>query len=297
MRKHLLSFGLLFVAAPLFAGPVETIKNVSYYDGADRDPVRHKMDLYLPQGVSKFPTVVFVHGGAWTMGSKDGFLMLSGHRAADHGNFFAEKGIAAVQVNYRLSPKVQHPEHIIDVARSIAWVRRNIAKYGGDVDNIFIMGHSAGGHLVALAGTDPRYLQAEGLTPQMIRGVIGVSGVYVLDPTLVTAGPGAVAMPKTPPTMLKSVFGAEAKGHIDASPIAHVAPGLPPFLLAYANADIPTLPAQAVAFQDALVKQGVAAKYLLVKPRDHQTVLKSMLDDGDPLGDAVLKFVRTGKPE
>ncbi len=297
MKKYLLSFALLFLALPSWAGPVETIPNVSYYDGPDRDAHRHRLDLYLPQGVSRFPTVVFVHGGAWTMGSKDGFLMLPGHRAIDHGNFFAAKGIAAVHVNYRLSPKVLHPEHIIDVARSIAWVRQNIAKYGGDVDNIFIMGHSAGGHLVALAATDSRYLRAEGLTPQMIRGVIGVSGVYVLDPTLVTAGPGAASMPKSPPTMLKSVFGNEAQGHIDASPIAHVAPGLPPFLLAYANRDIPTLPAQAVAFQEALSKKGVSAKALLVTPRDHQTVLKAMLEDGDPLGDAVLKFIRTGKPE
>jgi acetyl esterase/lipase len=295
MRK--LSFVLILIASPAFAGPVEIIKNVSYFDGADRDPGRHKLDLYLPKEVSKFPTVVFVHGGAWTMGSKDGFLHLPGHRAADHGNFFAEKGIAAVHVNYRLSPKVQHPEHITDVARSIAWVRRNIAKYGGDPDNIFLMGHSAGGHLVALAATDPKYLQAEGLTPQMIRGVIGVSGVYVLDPNLVSAGPGAAEMPKSPPMMLKSVFGGEARTYSDASPIAHVAPGLPPFLLAYANRDIPTLPAQAVAFQEALVKSGVSARYLLVSGRDHQTVLKSMLDEGDPLGEAVLKFIRTGKPE
>jgi acetyl esterase/lipase len=297
MKKHSFVLLLLLIASPLCAGPIETIKNVSYYDGADRDAAQHKLDLYLPQGVSRFPTVVFVHGGAWTMGSKDGFLALLGHRAADHGNFFAEKGIAAVHVNYRLSPKVLHPEHIIDVTRSIAWVRRNIAKYGGDVDNIFIMGHSAGGHLVALAASDPKYLQAEGLTPQMIRGVIGVSGVYVLDPTLVTAGPGAAGMPKSPPTMLKSVFGSEAQTHIDASPIAHVAPGLPPFLLAYANRDIPTLPAQAVAMQEALAKKGVSARALLVTPRDHQTVLKSMLEDSDPLGEAVLKFIRTGKPE
>lgn len=295
MKQIALLIGLL--AAPAWAGPIETISNVSYYDGADRDAVRHRLDLFLPQGAAKFPTLVFVHGGAWTMGSKDGFLMLKGHRAVDHGNFFAEKGIAAVQVNYRLSPKVQHPEHIADVARAIAWVRRNIAKYGGDPDNIFIMGHSAGGHLVALAGSDPKYLQAEGLTPQMIRGVIGVSGVYVLDPTLVSAGPGAASMPKSPPTMLKSVFGPEGQTHIDASPIAHVAAGLPPFLLAYANRDIPTLPAQAVAMQEALAKKGVAAKTLLVSPRDHQTVLKSMLDEGDPLGDAVLKFIRTGRPE
>lgn len=285
----------LMVAAPVFAGPVEMIKNVSYYDGTDRDAYRHRLDIYLPQGVQKFPTVIFVHGGAWTMGSKDGFLALPGHKASDHGKFFAEKGIAAVQVNYRLSPKVLHPEHITDVARAIAWVRRNITRYGGDADNIYLMGHSAGAHLVALAATDPKYLQAEGMTPQMIRGVIGVSGVYVLDPSLVAAGP-VMKEPNTPMTMLKSIFGTDPAVYVSASPIAHVESGLPPFLVAYANRDIPTLPAQAVAFQEALEKKGVPAKYLLVPERDHQTVLKKSLEEGDPLGEAILKFIRTGKP-
>lgn len=288
---------VLFLAAPVWAGPVETISNVSYYDGPDRDANKHRLDLFLPKGAQRFPTVIFVHGGAWQMGSKDGFLMLPGHRAADHGNFFAEKGIAAVQVNYRLSPKVQHPEHIADVARSIAWVRRNIGKYGGDVDNIFIMGHSAGGHLVALAASDPKYLLAEGLTPHMIRGVIGVSGVYVLSGDLVAGGPPPSDKPTGAALFFAQVFGKDPAIHKQASPIAHVKKDMPPFLLAYADRDMMTLPAQAVAFHEALAAKGVQSKALLVTERSHQSILKSMLNADDPLGEAVMKFVKTGNPQ
>src|SRR5437868_14287147 len=177
MKRLMATIGML-IAAPAFAGPVEIQRDVSYYDGADRNPVRHKLDLYLPKGVAKFPTVVFVHGGSWSMGSKDGFLFLPGHNATDHGRFFAERGIAAVFINYRLSPQVKHPEHVIDVARAFAWTRRNIVNYGGDADQLFLMGHSAGGHLVSLLASDPKYLMAEGLTPSNIRGVIPISGVF-----------------------------------------------------------------------------------------------------------------------
>lgn len=288
---------LLTVAAPTEAPPVAFVRNVAYYNGTDHDEYRHRCDLYLPTGVDKFPTVIFVHGGSWSMGSKDGFLMLPGHKAQDHGRFFAERGIAAVHVNYRLSPKVKHPDHVADVARAIAWVRRNIAKRGGDPDQIFLMGHSAGGHLVALAATDPQYLMAEGLTPSMIRGVIGVSGVYSLTGELTpTAKPLAAGQPSGPGVLLGHVFGADVREHFQASPVQHVTKSAPPFLLAYADRDLLLLPAQAVAFQESLSAAGVPARKLLVAPRDHQTILKAMLTPGDPLGDAVLAFIRTGKP-
>jgi acetyl esterase/lipase len=288
----------LTLAVAVAAGPVQTIRNEVYYDGPGHDEYRHRCDLFLPAGAAKFPTVIFVHGGSWSMGSKDGFLMLPGHRASDHGRFFAERGIAAVHVNYRLSPRVKHPEHARDVARAVAWVRQNIAAHGGDPDRIFLMGHSAGGHLCALVATDPRYLMAEGLTPAMIRGVIGVSGVYSLTGDLTTTREpvSAGSQASGPGVLLGHVFGADVKDHHRASPVQHVTPAAPPFLLAYADRDLLLLPAQAVAFQETLAAAGVPARKMLLTQRDHQTILKAMLVPGDPLGDAVLAFIRTGVP-
>lgn len=277
--------------------PVEVIRNVIYYDGPDRDDYRHRLDLYLPKTTPKFPTVVFIHGGGWAMGSKDGFLALPGHKAADHGRYFAEHGIAAVHVNYRLAPKAKHPDHVTDVARAIAWVRKNIAKHGGDPARLFVMGHSAGGHLAALVACDPKYLQAEGLTTADVRGVIAVGGVYTLSGEL---GPAA-GMPdadqaKGAGVLFGHVFGNDPAVHRAASPVNHVKAGLPPFLIAFADRDLLTLPAQGEAFQEALCAKGVSAKKLLVTGRTHQSILKSMLNDGDPLGSAALSFIRTGRP-
>src|SRR5689334_510250 len=81
-------------------------KNVAYKD-KDADKVRHKLDLYLPKDAKDYPVFFFIHGGAWRFGSKDGM--------GRHGRMFARRGIGFVAINYRLSPKVKHPEHIKDV--------------------------------------------------------------------------------------------------------------------------------------------------------------------------------------
>ena len=133
---------------------VETFKDISYYDGADRDKVKHNLDLYLPKGLKDYPVLFFVHGGAWSMGDKSDFGAYAAFGAA-----YAKLGIGVVVTNYRLSPKVRHPEHVKDVARAFAWTANHIAKYGGDKDRLFVCGHSAGAHLVALLATDADLLE------------------------------------------------------------------------------------------------------------------------------------------
>src|SRR5262245_20984826 len=116
----------LVLLSSLFAGPaladgpkapaaaaarsygVTAVSDVAYYTGADADPVRHKLDLYLPEGAKDYPVLVFVHGGTWRSGRKE--------RYAPLGRVFARQGIGTVVINYRLSPQVKHPAHVQDVA-------------------------------------------------------------------------------------------------------------------------------------------------------------------------------------
>ena len=88
---------------------VKVVRNLAYYEGADADPVKHRLDLYLPRGQKGFPVLLFVHGGAWQVGDKNQFGLYAalGRRLARHG-------IGMVSINYRLSPGVKHPEHIKD---------------------------------------------------------------------------------------------------------------------------------------------------------------------------------------
>src|SRR5262249_5222204 len=112
---------------------VEAVKNVAYFEGQDADDVPHQLDLYVAKGQKGFPVLVFVHGGAWQKGNRAAFEKL--------GRLFARNGVGTAAINYRLSPQVQHPAHAQDVARAVAWVHRNIAKYGGRPDEMFLSGH------------------------------------------------------------------------------------------------------------------------------------------------------------
>jgi acetyl esterase/lipase len=80
------------------AHEVEVVKDLAYYEGADADKVRHKLDLYLPKGQKDYPVLFFIHGGGWQRGSKNG--------SGGLGKTLAKNGIGMVTINYRLTPAV-----------------------------------------------------------------------------------------------------------------------------------------------------------------------------------------------
>jgi acetyl esterase/lipase len=273
----LLAFGLLLArpAAAAADAPgavksggnydVEVLQDITYYTGKDADPVRHKLDLYLPRGVKGYPVLFFIHGGGWSKGSKDGF--------ARHGKLFARNGIAFVAANYRLTPQVQHPAHAQDVARAFAWTHRHIAKYGGRADQIFVSGHSAGGHLVALLATDPSYLEAEKLALIDIKGAIPISGVYTIRAGRIKA------------------FGGDEEACRLASPQSHVSGQRPPELIIYADKDGKDFDKMAESFAEALRKVGNTASTLKVDNRTHNTVMANIANQDDPATQAILAFI------
>ena len=253
---------------------VETIRDIAYYDGKDADNVRHKLDLYIPKGQKDFPVLFFVHGGAWKHGDKNSY----GYYASV-GKFFAQHGIGTVMPNYRLSPAVKHPEHIKDVARAFAWTKNNIAKHGGKPDRIVISGHSAGGHLVALLATDDTYLKAEGLTLKDIKGVIPISGIYSLPKEL-------------PKEFFKEVFGDDPEIRKNAFAIAHCQAGSPPFLIIYADKDLPGCGKKtSEEFCKEMKKAGCTAETLEVKERDHISIIYKASKEDDPASKAMLDFI------
>jgi acetyl esterase/lipase len=242
---------------------VEVHKDIPYVEGKDGDE-RQKLDLYVPKGAKDFPTLFFIHGGAWRLGSRSGVDRV--------GRTFAKNGVAFVSTGYRLSPKVKHPAHIQDVAKGFAWTVANIGKYGGDPKAIFVSGHSAGGHLTALLATDEDYLKAEKLSLKDIKGAIPVSGVFVCPP-------------------MKDVFGDDEEVRKKASPQNHVREGLPPFLVIYADNDLGNLGKQAEAFASALKEKKVEAALVMGKDRSHGSVMMKMAAEDDPATQAVLEFI------
>lgn len=112
-----------------------------------------RMDLYVPVDKKEFSTVVWFHGGGLT----------GGHREIPEA--LKNKGFAVVGVGYRFSPRVQVATCIEDAAAAAAWVVKNIARYGGDPQRIFIAGHSAGGYLTSMIGLDKGWMAPYGIDP------------------------------------------------------------------------------------------------------------------------------------
>lgn len=112
---------------------------------------RNQLDIWRSSDLpldGKAPVLLQVHGGAWIIGNKEQQAMpLMAH--------MADNGWICVSINYRLSPRATWPDHIVDVKRALAWVKANIASYGGDPDFVAITGGSAGGHLSSLAALTP----------------------------------------------------------------------------------------------------------------------------------------------
>lgn len=274
MPSALAAIFLLVAVAPAADPPkadkleVEVHKDIPYRTDKEADKARHALDVYLPKGKKDFPVLFFVHGGAWIVGSKEYVKEAMRH--------FAEQGIGVVCPNYRLTPAVQHPAHIEDVAKAFAWTVDSIGKYGGDPKKIVIGGHSAGGHLAALLATNETYLKAEKRTLSDIRGVVGVSGVYVID-TKVKA--------------LHKVFTDDEATCKTACPVEHVAADRPPMLLAYAEDDYAGLPAGAEVFAKSLVKAKCVATAREYKKRSHTSILSDMKKADDPLFNDATEFI------
>lgn len=157
--------GFFVAGAATVQKTTSTVTNIAYYTENSGDEYKDsqcRLDLRIPEGKTGFPTVIWLHGGGLT-GGKRGFVGLGDE-------------IGVVAVGYRLSPKAEHPAYLEDAAAATAWVLGNIAAYGGDTNKVFLAGHSAGGYLAAMAGMDPRWLGAHGITNNLLAGIIPVSG-------------------------------------------------------------------------------------------------------------------------
>lgn len=135
-----------------------------------KDPLQ-VMDIWLPKTrTGKAPLVLYVHGGGWKRGSKDS---ATGRAKPVH---YPEQGYAFASINYRLVPGATVEQQAADVASALAAVLAKADALGIDRTKVVLMGHSAGAHLVALVGTDERYLRGAGLSFADVDGVIPNDG-------------------------------------------------------------------------------------------------------------------------
>jgi pectinesterase len=231
--------------------------------GADRFDIEYGgaggekllLDAHVPAGAGKFPVLIMVHGGGWSGGDKETDIVPVFALAVTNFTWFT--------INYRLAPTNRWPACYDDVLTAIRWVKQHAPEYKGDPDRIALIGYSAGGHLVTLAGTltnaDTRVQAVVGFAPPTDiafdakrRGSMDkwVSMKYLLDRDVLDD--------------------ATLKIMREISPIDYIQPGLPPFLLVQGSADKTVPYDQTVNFQSKLKAAGVPCDLITITNGQHR---------------------------
>jgi acetyl esterase/lipase len=190
--------------------------------------VWHRGDL--PRD-GKAPVLLQVPGGAWAIGMRrpQAYPMLS---------HMAERGWVCVSMAYRVSPRNTWPAHIIDVKRALAWIKENIADYGGDPDFVAITGGSAGGHLTALAALTQNDPQWQPGFEHADTSVVAAVPIYGRYDWFTTKGNGRREFVGLLQKMVvKKPFKQNRQVYLDASPITKIRPDAPPFFILHGEDD------------------------------------------------------------
>ena len=241
---------------------VEVAEDVVYgtADGLDLH-----VDLAYPKQTPEkpMPAVLLIHGGGWAGGTHKGYLPMN---LAAHGYFIAT-------VEYRLSGEAPWPAQIEDCKQAVRWLRANAEKYHVDPKHIGVMGHSAGGHLVACLGTlgNDTSLDVGDFTDQnsSVQAVVDEAGPVDFTP----AGRPTIGTNMDDHPGLVKLFGgsydAKTASWQQASSALHVTSNTPPFLILHGEADHLVPIKQAEEMADALKKANVPYELIRVKNGGH----------------------------
>jgi arylformamidase len=213
------------------------------------DDYWQRVDLYLPaqEGLRDLPVLLFLHGGGWSNGYKEwmGFM----------APCFTDLPAIFVSVSYRMLPEVRCPVMLDDTIAALAWVHANIARHGGSPDRLCIGGHSAGGHLAALATLRRDKLAAAGLPEGVVKACFPVSAVFKFEVgELEQREKFLLDRPEDAP---------------DASPINFVAGNRVPFYIIWGDNDLEYIMRTSPVMVDALKKAGSRVEHEVFAGYDH----------------------------
>jgi acetyl esterase/lipase len=242
---HRIDWWRVWKPFPIKREDVEILKDIHFARERGTDL---EVDVYRhvarPSGC---PVLFQIHGGGWTIGTKD-------EQALPLMNQMASAGWVCVTTNYRLSPAATFPDHLIDCKRALAWIREHVHEYGGDPSFVVVTGGSAGGHLaalVALTPNDPEYQPGFEHADTRVQGCVPFYGVYDFANRNETHRHMG---------MIEFLEERVLKGRRDeipemfdrASPIARVGAEAPPFFVIHGESDTLVPVAEAREFVRAL---------------------------------------------
>jgi len=269
---------------------VSKIRDIDYLEGRTVDTIQ-KLNLVTPIGIKDYPLLIWIGGGAWSYVDRNVEMNLA--------KKFAEQGIAVASIGHRLSPAtwrdstlnkgIKHPEHVKDIAASFKWLYENAENHGYDKDKIFIGGFSSGAHLAALISLDETYLKEVGLSMDVIKGMIPISGTYDIVNYHEVFATGN--NPELAELHVEAVFGDTKEDFINASPTSYLENlGIPMLLITDNAIDRYT------RFFEKELKKTDFTKYntIYVPDLNHAELWRNIsLDDSSVHRASIIEFIRT----
>lgn len=265
---------VLDIYAPLVRQADNRAITVTHDVSYGADP-RQCLDVFTPRDARNRPVLVFIHGGAFTRGSKS-----DGGGIYDNVLYwFARQGFIGINVEYRLAPTAAYPAGAQDVGLAIEWVAKNIGHHGGDPEKIVLMGHSAGGCHVASYLLDPE----TGVTPHAaLKAAVLVSARLRLE-----------CLPGNPNAKNVAAYAGNDPMALERrSPVNHVAHCRWPVLLAIAEYENRYLDAYGLEFASRLgIERGQAPRLVQMPGHNHTSMVAHFNTDEEWLGRQILDFL------
>lgn len=214
---------------------------------------RQKLDIYTPTGANEpLPTVVFFYGGSWKRGDRSDYAFV--------GEALASQGFVVAIADYRTYPSVKFPAFVNDAAEAVAWLSENAARHGGRSDDIHLIGHSAGAHIVALLALDGTYLKNAGSDRRILGRWVGLAGPYAFYPSEIRS--------------VRSIFADTPEDQ--ARPITFANADTPSALLLHGADDTTVYPSNSSQLAKALRDKGVEAYAYLYDGVGHAPLVLSL---------------------
>ena len=256
--------------------------DIAYGTGA-----AEKLDLFPPtstgggqagggQAGGGAPALIYIHGGYWHLSDKSDTSYIAPAITA--------AGIAFVSLNYALAPSAGIDQMVDQTRAAIAFVWRNASELGIDRDRICVSGHSAGGHLTAMAAAADWTAIGPGLPADLIKGACALSGLYDLEPVRLCYVNDVLALDE-----------ATARRN---SPILREPAMNGPILLAVGADETDEFRRHQAAFADRWQALGADIRAMEIPGTHHYTIIHALADGHSVLCAAVIALVRaTGKGE
>ena len=213
------------------------------------------------------PVQLFIHGGYWRAMDKSDYSFIA--------DVFQPAGATTVVINYDLCPTVTLDTIVEQSNRSIAWIWRNIADYGGDPDRLYVSGNSAGGHLTAMALAHD--WEAEGLPADIIKGAAPITGVFDCEPVLDITVNEEVRL--------------EPEAARRLSPLRHPPRRALPLLIAVGGAEPRLWIGMSEDYAALCREHGIECGYMEMPGQDHFDISRAVGDPESPLAHAMLRMM------